>query len=72
MPRDHDLEWPEPREAPVPPPADDHRRIPLDDLEDGRYLEADDPRRLEAERVRGRPFTLEDVQLGREPEDEDE
>jgi len=62
MTRDH--EWPEPREAPAPAPADDHRRIPLDEDEDGRYLEADDPRRLAAERRRGRPFTLEDVNRG--------
>jgi hypothetical protein len=42
---------PEPSEEPV-----DRHRGPLDDDEDGRWLEADDPRRLEAERRRGRPF----------------
>ena len=37
-------------------PVDGHDRIPLDDDEDGRWLDRDDPRRLEAERRRGRLF----------------
>ena len=40
-------------------PVDGHR-MPLDDLEDGRWLEPDDPRRLEAERRLGRLFDQDD------------
>ena len=42
---------PEPAVEPV-----DHHQGPLDDDEDGRFLEVGDPRRTEAERRRGRPF----------------
>jgi hypothetical protein len=45
------------RPAPEPDrePADMHTG-PLDADDDGRYLRPDDPRRLDAERRRGRPF----------------
>jgi hypothetical protein len=48
---------PEPEPAPEPErePVDIHRG-PLDEDEDGRWLERDDPRRLAAEKRRGRPF----------------
>ena len=46
---------PEPQPDPEREPVDFHRG-PLDDDEDGRWLERDDPRRLEAERRRGRRF----------------
>jgi hypothetical protein len=42
---------PEPDEEPV-----DRHLGPLDDDEDGRWLREDDPRRIEAERRRGRRF----------------
>jgi hypothetical protein len=45
----------EPAPEPDNEPVDGHRG-PLDDDEDGRWLERDDPRRIEAERRRGRPF----------------
>jgi hypothetical protein len=50
--RDDDVD---PAPEPDHEPSDPHRG-PLDDDEDGRFLERDDPRRLEAERRRGRPF----------------
>jgi hypothetical protein len=34
----------------------DPHEMPLDDDDDGRYLDRQDPRRLDAERRRGRPF----------------
>jgi hypothetical protein len=45
------MSGPEPEREPV-----DGHVGPLEDLEDGRWLERDDERRLEAETVRGRPF----------------
>ena len=47
---------PRPRDDPDEEPVDSHKAIPLDDDYDGRWLERDDPRRLEAEHRRGRPF----------------
>jgi hypothetical protein len=58
--RDPDrVEWPEPAEDPEHEPVDRHEG-PLDNLDDGRYLRRDDPRRLDAERRRGRPFDQDD------------
>jgi hypothetical protein len=48
----------EPATEPDRDPADTHTG-PLDDDEDGRFLPRDDPRRLEAEERRGRPFDQE-------------
>jgi hypothetical protein len=48
---------------PAPEPDTEHvdlHRGPLDDDEDGRWLERHDPRRIEAERRRGRPFDVDD------------
>jgi hypothetical protein len=59
------------RPRPTPEPADepvDHHEIPLDDIEDGRFLRRDDPRRLDAERRRGRPFDESDIAEHAEPE----
>jgi len=50
-----DIQWPGPADEPDHERSDPHRP-PLDDDEDGQWLGADDPRRLEAERRRGRPF----------------
>ena len=47
--------WPEPVPEPEREPVDRHRG-PLDDDEDAQFLERDDPRRVEVERRRGRPF----------------
>lgn len=47
---------PGPRDEPEEEVVDSHRGMPLDDDEDGRWLDSDDPRRLEAEHRRGRPF----------------
>jgi hypothetical protein len=47
---------PGPRDDPDEEPEDNHQTIPLDDDEDGRWLDSNDPRRLEAEHRRGRPF----------------
>jgi hypothetical protein len=44
-----------PNPEPVPEPFDRHIG-PLDDDEDGRFLEENDPRRIEAEARRGRRF----------------
>jgi hypothetical protein len=52
---DSEKEWPEPSPEPAVEPVDGHQG-PLDDDEDGRFLEVGDPRRTEAERRRGRPF----------------
>jgi hypothetical protein len=49
------VEWPAPRPEPLVEPVDRHEG-PLDDIEDGRYLRRDDPRRHEAERRRARRF----------------
>ena len=46
---------PEPEEEPV-----DHHRGPLDRDEDGRFLDRDDPRRLEAEERLGKRFDPSD------------
>ena len=46
---------PGPRPDPEREPVDPHRG-PLDDDEDGRWLDRRDPRRIEAERRRGRRF----------------
>ena len=54
MSRDDDDTFP-PAPQPLIEPVDLHRG-PLDDDEDGRWLDRDDPRRIEAERRRGRPF----------------
>ena len=48
-----------PMAEPEAEPSDPHTP-PLDDREDGRYLRRDDPRRLEAEGERGRPFDDDD------------
>jgi hypothetical protein len=52
MPKNQDV-----RPAPEPDrePYDPHEG-PLDNLDDGRYLDPFDPRRLDAERQRGYPF----------------
>jgi hypothetical protein len=50
----------EPMREPDREPVDLHRG-PLDDDEDGRWLERDDPRRVEAERRRGRPFDQDEA-----------
>jgi hypothetical protein len=62
MPKDKDreIEWPEPQPDPDEEPFDRHEG-PLDDPEDGRWLRRDDPRRLQAERDRGRPFDDDEV-----------
>jgi hypothetical protein len=52
---DRALELPVPAPEPEREPADSHAG-PLDDDEDGRYLSPFDPRRIDAERRRGRPF----------------
>lgn len=59
--RDLDIEedTPDPTVEPDEDPADDHRRIPLDNDEDGRWLDPDDPRRVEAEKRLGRLFEEE-------------
>jgi hypothetical protein len=44
---------------PDPSPSDMHV-MPLDDEEDGRYLERGDLRRVAAERLRGRSFDEDD------------
>lgn len=49
--------------APNPEPARepfDPHLPPLDDDEDARHLDPTDPRRLDVERRRGRPFREED------------
>jgi hypothetical protein len=46
---------PDPAPEPESEPVDAHRG-PLDNDEDGRFLDRDDPRRLEAERRGGRSF----------------
>jgi hypothetical protein len=62
MPKDQDRDVEiEPRPEPAEEPVDRHRG-PLDNLEDGRWLKRDDPRRIEAELVRGAPF--DDVEEG--------
>jgi len=52
----------DPRPAPEPDrePSDPHLISPLDQDDDGRWLDPADPRRLDAERRRGRPFTDDD------------
>lgn len=50
-----DLERVEPRPEPVPEPYDAHVG-PLDDDEDARFLQENDPRRIEIEAKRGRRF----------------
>jgi len=50
----------EPRPEPAREPFDAHLP-PLDEPEDARYLDPVDPRRLDAERRRGRPFTDDDA-----------
>lgn len=55
---------PPPTAEPEDEPSDPHSG-PLDDDEDGRYLSPFDPRRIEAERRRGRPFD-QDEGKGRE------
>jgi hypothetical protein len=47
---------PAPNPEPFADPADSHTG-PLDDDDDARYLDPTDPRRLDVERRRGRPFT---------------
>jgi hypothetical protein len=61
MPRrdEQGIDWPDPQPDPEHEPVDLHRG-PLDDDEDGRWLERDDPRRVEAELRRGRPFDQDD------------
>jgi hypothetical protein len=57
---------PEPTPEPAEEPVDDHRRIPLDDDEDGRWLQRDDPRRLAAEERRGKRFDSDEEEIGYE------
>ena len=52
---DEAADWPPPARDRDREPVDRHRG-PLDDDEDGRYLEPDDPRRIAAERRRRRPY----------------
>lgn len=59
---EHDVEV-DPNPEPVPEPSDPHEG-PLDDDEDARFLRRDDPRRLEIERRRGRPFGDDDDEEG--------
>jgi hypothetical protein len=50
----------QPRPEPGPREPFDPHMGPLDDEEDARYLDPSDPRRIEVERKRGRPFREED------------
>jgi hypothetical protein len=50
---------PEPNPEPDVEPSDPHTG-PLEDHDDARYLDPADPRRLEVERRRGRPFNADD------------
>ena len=52
----------DPRPAPEPDrePSDPHLISPLDQDDDGRWLDPADTRRLDAERRRGRPFADDD------------
>jgi hypothetical protein len=52
---EHDVEV-EPNPEPAREPFDPHM-IPLEDDDDAKYLQDDDPRRIEVERRRGRAFT---------------
>ena len=45
------VEWPDPAPDPACSPVDRHRG-PLDDDDDARFLDRDDPRRAEVERRR--------------------
>jgi hypothetical protein len=49
----------EPNPEPAREPFDAHVG-PLDDDDDARYLDPADPRRLDIERERGRPFNAEE------------
>jgi hypothetical protein len=60
----------EPTPEPGEDPSDPHTG-PLDDDEDGRFLERDDPRRVEAERRRGKAFD-DDEPYADEGQDEGE
>ena len=51
----HDVEV-DANAEPSPEPSDPHMFEPLDDDEDGRFLDPADRRRLDIERRRGRPF----------------
>lgn len=53
--RDEEVDWGRPADDPEEEPVD-HHRGPLDNDEDGRWLDRDDPRRLAAEERRGRRF----------------
>jgi hypothetical protein len=52
-------ETPDPNPEPFQEPSDPHM-APLEDDEDARYLDPVDPRRIEVERRRGRPFLDDD------------
>jgi len=54
-----DREQVRPNREPAREPFDPHMG-PLDDEDDARYLDPSDPRRLDIERKRGRPFGEED------------
>jgi hypothetical protein len=58
MPPDREL--PERAPEPATEPVDQHRG-PLDRDEDGRWLNPDDPRRIEAERRLGRSFDADSL-----------
>jgi hypothetical protein len=59
MPKHERIEWPEPADDPKEEPVDRHRG-PLDRDEDGRWLDRDDPRRVEAEKRLGHRFSDEE------------
>lgn len=56
---EHDTEV-DPNPEPETEPSDPHLIEPLDDEDDGRFLDPTDPRRLAIERKRGRPFRDDD------------
>jgi hypothetical protein len=55
---DTNTQWPDPAPEPDAEPVDEHLG-PLDNDDDGRFLDRDDPRRIDAELRRGRPFDEE-------------
>jgi hypothetical protein len=58
----------EPTAEPATEPGDPHRG-PLDDDEDGRYLDPGDVRREDAERRRGQPFDQDESEADEQQQD---